>query len=188
MSEVEKPKQFLGRTIAPLIAAGSLLSACARETSHDVHAVKSQKIEQAGYAGLVALIGDVEQYRTPIITDWEACPKGDSTLPEGTNVNAFSLPIISASSAATFIEIGSELTIVPSEKIQEGFIGDQDGEDETILPPEQVEVYEHNGDVMAWCGPSIGVYVDLGILGPEQGTIVVIPNIESIDPYRYRVG
>lgn len=187
MTEIAGPKYFLRRTVAPLLAVGGLLTACAGEVNHNVQAVSSKRIEQTGYAGLVALIGEIEQYKAPIITNWNACPKGDSTLPVGTNVNAFSLPVASNSSPTTYTEIGTKLTIIPSEKIQSGFIGDQDGEDDTA-PTTQVEVYEHDGEAVAWCGPSIGMYVELGILGPNEGTIAVIPNIKGIDPVVYAVG
>lgn len=112
----------------------------------------------SGTEELQRRLGDVAEIAGPVVVRWASCPPGGEQLASDMRVNAYSNaddpgPNEPNAASAGFIEI------------------------------DNVMRYEgENGEVVAWCGTSIGDQPEHNINGPIRGTVVVIPNPPGCTP------
>lgn len=162
-------KKLLGSTLA----CGALLfsAGCAAESG--VEAIASRANETQGLPALEQRIGEIRQYFGPIVVDWESCPEGDQQLADNMHVLAPSAPW---NFGGGFVEIGEDLEVIEevSNGGLNGLVAVEEGREQQ--PTEQYN--NAFGQAVAFCGTSVGSYPNLGILGPSQGTVVVMP----VDP------
>lgn len=149
----------IGSKLRPLLLASAFLGASfSGDTTPELGLVNDSTTFPIGLEALEKRLGGVSELVGPIAVSWINCPDGGEST-QSVKVSAYT-------SQHSYASDGRVL----------------DTNEASFVDITQVKRYrDENGDVVAWCGRSIGDVALWAVDGPVPGAIIVIPNSRQAD-------